>query len=52
MRQGFRNADDVKVFSECGKDLDRVVRDLIPRPDESIPEYGDLTKYVKKLRVN
>jgi hypothetical protein len=52
MRQGFRNADDVKVFSECGKDLDRVVRDLIPRPDESIPEYGDLKKYVKKLRVN
>jgi hypothetical protein len=52
MRQGFRNADDVKVFSECGKDLDRVVRDLIPRPDESIPEYGDLTRYVKKLRVN
>ena len=52
MRQSFRNADDVKVYSECGKDLDRVVRDLIPRPDESIPEYGDLTKYVKKLRVN
>ena len=49
-RMNFKG--DKKVPSRCGKDLDRVVRDLVPRPDETIPEYEDLTKYVRQLRLN
>lgn len=51
-RLNYRDANVAKVPSRCGKDLDRAIRDLIPRPDETIPAYGDLVKIVKPLRVN
>ncbi len=44
--------DTAQVPSRCGKDLDRAIRDLVPRPDETIPGYGDLSSYVQPLRVN
>jgi hypothetical protein len=50
--QRSNSRDTAQIPSRCGKDLDRTIRDLIPRPDETIPEYDDLSTYVKPLRVN
>ena len=40
------------IPSRCGKDFDRVIKDMVPRPDSNIPGYSDLDTYVRPLRTN